>query len=116
MDLILKYEITPWSSWGKLDQFKINGQVDLSKIGKGIFDIVSWKYYRNENSLMLYVGIEHYPKYSGEDGAGREIAYIEFEFLDLKNWKTPTLSPNPSNPTDPTKNVLNDNNTIKDTP
>jgi len=65
----------------------MTGEIDLDKVGSGIFDMIEWRYYVGSDTLNLTYSIESYPKDPTLDTEGSdEISHITFEFLDLKNW------------------------------
>lgn len=74
---IIKYVATPISIVGPLNGLKIEGQINLDKLGSGEVNLTHWRYYKNEDYVSLQWGLEAYPKY------GEYISDMRFLFFDI---------------------------------
>ena len=81
---IWNYTLIPSMSFGLLDYLAINDSIDFTKIGKGEFNITSWKYYNNISqegkmgSLLLTFDSDIYPKLN------QKVDQIELRFIPLQ--------------------------------
>ena len=75
-NFVYNYEITPAMPYGKLDELKISGSIDFSKIGLTDINITKWKYYNTDTHLTLTWGMDAYTE------PGKGIPEIIFEFYD----------------------------------
>lgn len=73
-DLILQFTTTPKMEYGYLPDLSVINQIDFSKIGTGIINLNTYKYYIGENLCTLMLGTEIYP----EEGKGVEEIVLEF--------------------------------------
>ena len=71
--LILTYEFTPCMNWGPVKYLTVRGQIDLAKLGTGIIELNSWRYYNTENKCSLTWGLDVYE----EDGC--KVSGVDFE-------------------------------------
>lgn len=74
--MVWNYEVAPVMPYGVLDYMAVSGQIDFSKIGKGIINLVIWKYYNSGTVSTLKWGLEAYT----EPNMG--IAGVNFDFYD----------------------------------
>lgn len=58
--LVLTYEFTPCMNWGPVKYLTIRGQIDLAKLGIGVIELNSWKYYNTDNKCSLTWGLDVY--------------------------------------------------------
>lgn len=75
-NFVYNYEVTPAMPYGKLDELKISGSIDFSKIGLTDINITKWKYYNTDTHLTLTWGMDAYTE------PGKGISEIIFEFYD----------------------------------
>ena len=75
-NMIWNYEIAPVMPYGVLDWLSMTGSIDFSKIGQGLIDLITWRYYTTENVLTLTWGLDAYPE------PNKGIAEVCFEFYD----------------------------------
>nr|DAM35484.1 MAG TPA: hypothetical protein [Bacteriophage sp.] len=59
---ILFYEIYPATDYGIISYLVNKGNIDLSKVGSGEYDITSWQYYNSNEYITLDFFSEIYPK------------------------------------------------------
>lgn len=59
---ILFYEIYPATDYGIISYLVNKGNIDLSKVGSGEYDISSWQYYNSNEYITLNFFSEIYPK------------------------------------------------------
>lgn len=75
--LILTYEFTPCMNWGPIKYLTVRGQIDLAKLGTGIIELNSWKYYNTDNKCSLTWGLDVYEE------EGCKVSNVEFELSRL---------------------------------
>ena len=73
-NLIYHYEITPAMPYGLLREYSIDGYIDFSKIGTGVIDLKTWKYFNGGDISTLTIGIDAYV----EDNMGIQSVVLEF--------------------------------------
>lgn len=73
-NLIYHYEITPAMPYGLLDEYAVEGYIDFSKIGSGLINLTSWKYFIGGNVAVITIGMDAYP----EDNKGIDSIVMEF--------------------------------------
>lgn len=71
--LILTYEFTPCMNWGPIKYLTVRGQIDLAKLGTGIIELNSWKYYNTDSKCSLTWGLDVYEE------EGCKVSDVEFE-------------------------------------
>ena len=71
--LILTYEFTPCMNWGPIKYLTVRGQIDLAKLGTGIIELNSWKYYNTDSKCSLTWGLDVYEE------EGCKVSNVEFE-------------------------------------
>lgn len=71
---LISYTVTPCMTYSRLQGLSINGAIDLSKIGSGIIQLNTWRYYYNDMSIILTWGLEAYLV------EGTSINEIKFKF------------------------------------
>lgn len=108
---IWDYTLIPSMSFGLLDYLAINDSIDFTKIGKGEFNITSWKYYNNISqegkmgSLLLTFDSDIYPKLN------QKVDQIELRFIPLQENDTNNeLQQIINNPKDIDQNLLKNHN------
>ena len=86
---LISYTVTPCMTYSRLQGLSINGAMDLSKIGSGIIQLNTWRYYYNDMSIILTWGLEAYLV------EGTSINEIKFNFIDLQTadqiWLHPSM-------------------------
>ena len=58
----ITYSICPAMPFGKLDYLTTSGSINFSEIGSGKINLSEWRYWVQNNSLLLNFGIEAYPE------------------------------------------------------
>lgn len=71
--LVLTYEFTPCMNWGPVKYLTVRGQIDLAKLGTGIIELNSWKYYNTDRKCSLTWGLDVYEE------EGCKVSNVEFE-------------------------------------
>lgn len=71
--LVLTYEFTPCMNWGPIKYLTVRGQIDLAKLGTGIIELNSWKYYNTDSKCSLTWGLDVYEE------EGCKVSNVEFE-------------------------------------
>lgn len=71
--LVLTYEFTPCMNWGPVKYLTVKGQIDLAKLGTGIVELNSWKYYNTEKKCNLTWGLDVYEE------EGCEVSGVDFK-------------------------------------
>lgn len=56
------YEISPYMSYGILNYLTKRGEIDLNQIGTGLFGLSEWRYYVDNDNLLLSWGLNANPK------------------------------------------------------
>lgn len=77
--LILSYEFTPCMKWGPINYLTIKGEIDLTKLGTGIIELDTWRYYNSENKCTLNWGLKTYE----EEGCKVSKVTFTFYFKDF---------------------------------
>ena len=72
--LILSYEFTPCMKWGPINYLTIKGEIDLSKLGTGVIELDTWRYYNSENKCTLNWGLKTYEE------EGCKVSKVTFTF------------------------------------
>ena len=72
--LILSYEFTPCMKWGPINYLTIKGEIDLTKLGTGIIELDTWRYYNSENKCTLNWGLKTYEE------EGCKVSKVTFTF------------------------------------
>jgi hypothetical protein len=68
--------VTPAMPYGKLEEMTIEENIDFSKIGTGIMEMSDWRYYCDNEKIMLTYSIDAYPK------PGNKITSIDIKLYD----------------------------------
>lgn len=71
--LVLTYEFTPCMNWGPVKYLTVRGQIDLAKLGTGIIELNSWKYYNTDKKCSLTWGLDVYEE------EGCSVSKVEFD-------------------------------------
>lgn len=66
------YEITPCMSFGPIKYLMRSGIIQLDKIGTGYISLYEWRYYIDNNNIMINWALQSYPE------EGYEIAGVRF--------------------------------------
>ena len=74
---ILKIDITPRMSYGRLKHLQKAINIDLNKINSGLIKLLRWQYFKSSNNINLEFYIDAYPK------KDREIASLSLEFYKV---------------------------------
>ena len=74
--LVWNYTIAPVMPYGVLDYLAISGSIDFSKLGTGLIDLSTWRYYASGNVLTLTWGLDAYAE------PNKGIAEVVFDFYD----------------------------------
>lgn len=75
--LVLTYEFTPCMNWGPVKYLTVRGQIDLAKLGTGIIELNSWKYFNADNKCSLTWGLDVYEE------EGCEVSDVKFHLTRL---------------------------------
>ena len=73
---IYHYQVAPAMEYGILEQYAIDGYIDLNKINSGEIALTGWRYYNTENNSTLTFEIEAYPEQH------KGISEVVLEFYD----------------------------------
>lgn len=76
-DDVLNYVVTPCMTYTKLPGLQVNGSINLDKLGTGEVNVNAWRYFCNQDSIVITWGFEAYPL------AGTVIDSVVFEFYDI---------------------------------
>lgn len=74
--MVWNYAIAPVMPYGVLDYLQISGSIDFSKLGTGLVDLNTWKYYNSGNVSTLTWGLEAYAE------PNKGIAEVVLDFFD----------------------------------
>lgn len=74
--MIWNYSVAPVMPYGVLDYLEISGNIDFSKLGTGLIDLIAWKYYNSGNISTLTWGLDAYAE------PNKGIAEVVFDFYD----------------------------------
>lgn len=73
-ETIFTYEFTPCMKWGPINYLTVKGEIDLSKLGTGIIELDTWRYYNSENKCTLNWGLKTYEE------EGCKVSKVTFTF------------------------------------
>ena len=73
---VYHYQVAPAMEYGILEQYAIDGYIDLNKINSGEIALTGWRYYNTENNSTLTFEIEAYPEQH------KGISEVVLEFYD----------------------------------
>lgn len=73
------FTITPGMSFGKLPSLSVTNSGYFSNLGSGKINVSTWRYYIQEDSIVLNWALEAYPE------EGKSINNIILQFLDSEN-------------------------------
>lgn len=73
---VYHYQVAPAMEYGILEQYAIDGYIDLNKINSGDIALTGWRYYNTENNSTLTFEIEAYPEQH------KGISEVVLEFYD----------------------------------
>lgn len=68
----VEYELVPCMSYGPIKYLKRSGIIQLDKIGTGSIELYEWRYYVDNNNIMLNWALQSYPE------EGYEVAGVRF--------------------------------------
>lgn len=74
--MIWNYSVAPVMPYGVLDHLEISGNIDFSKLGTGLIDLIAWRYYNSGNISTLTWGLDAYAE------PNKGIAEVVFDFFD----------------------------------
>lgn len=74
--MIWNYAVAPVMPYGVLDHLEIAGNIDFSKLGTGLIDLIAWRYYNSGNVSTLTWGLDAYAE------PNKGIAEVVFDFFD----------------------------------
>lgn len=77
---VREYTAIPAMLYGDLEGLKVSGNINLSKLGTGDFDLTTWKYFCTKDNITLTWGFE---SYLTEDQTVKD---LKFEFWNIKNF------------------------------
>ena len=83
---LISYTIVPKMSLGFLDNLKVTGTIDPSKIGTGEAELTQWKYYAEDSVITLDFGLDVYPK------PKTNIDKVTIEFYDINDLTVENLT------------------------
>lgn len=94
----ISYEITPEDAdLRELSGLTIRGTINLDKLGSGQISITTWKYFRNDNYLLLNWGLDAYPR-RNEKLSNLTLQFVEFyNYSDTNSFNNPDYTYNVSN-------------------
>lgn len=75
-NFIANYSLIPAMPYGALEDLKVSGTIDFSKVGTGFINLKEWHYYNDGNISTLKWGMEAYPE------EGKQISQVSFSFYD----------------------------------
>lgn len=78
--LVWNYSVAPVMPYGVLDHLEITGNIDFSKLGTGLINLTSWKYYNSGNVSTLTWGLDAYTE------PNKGIAEVVFDFFDNQGY------------------------------
>lgn len=82
----IAYTITPCMTWGSITYLARSGVIQLDKVGSGFIELYEWRYFRNEDSIILGWALQAYPE------EGYSIAGVRFIMSCLaRNGKVQTI-------------------------
>lgn len=82
----IAYTITPCMTWGPITYLARSGVIQLDKVGSGFIELYEWRYFRNEDSIILGWALQAYPE------EGYSIAGVRFIMSCLaRNGKVQTI-------------------------
>lgn len=70
----LRYKITPFMSYGELNYLQRSGVINLELLGTGEIQLSEWRYYINNNDMLISWGLDAYPR------EGELIKTVTFKF------------------------------------
>lgn len=96
---VWNFTLTPSMDFGLIPYLAVDGQIDFSKIGRGIYNITQWRYYNNtstensDGSLLLTFESEAYPS-PNERINSIDLIFVPYTISesDLKAINSMTLS------------------------
>ncbi len=74
--MIWNYKVAPVLPYGVLNHLEVSGNIDFSKLGTGIINLNSWRYYNSGNVCTLTWGLDAYTE------PNKGIAEVVFDFFD----------------------------------
>ena len=77
--LVLTYEFIPCMNWGPVNYLTVRGQIDLAKLGTGIIELNSWRYYNTDKKCNLTWGLDVYEE------EGCKVSGVTFELTRFIN-------------------------------
>jgi hypothetical protein len=74
-------------NWGPVNYLAIKGTIDLSKLGSGIIDLTSWRYYNTDSKCSLTWGLDVYEE------EGCNVSNVKFNLSRyISNNETETIT------------------------
>ena len=73
-ETIFTYEFIPCMKWGPINYLTVKGEIDLSKLGTGVIELDTWRYYNSENKCTLNWGLKTYEE------EGCKVSKVTFTF------------------------------------
>lgn len=73
------YEITPAMEFGLVDYLKESGSINFSLIGSGVTELSEWRYFKDEQSITLVLGLEVYPE------KNKKVHMVKIDFYDINS-------------------------------
>lgn len=78
----ISYAITPKDELlDTLDNLTVKGSINLDKLGSGEVTITTWKYFKNDEYMLLNWGLEAYPRHN------EKFSNLTFQFFEFYNTK-----------------------------
>ena len=78
-DKVITYSIVPAMSFGKMNWLQQDITINLSELGSGRIELDEWRYYKQENNIILNWGLLAYPE------KNKKIEGVVFTFIPFDN-------------------------------
>lgn len=76
---VITYSIVPAMSFGKMNWLQQDITINLSELGSGKIELDEWRYYKQENNIILNWGLLAYPE------KNKKIEGVVFTFIPFDN-------------------------------